>query len=324
MSNAWRYLWMGIAAAFAVPSVGIPLVGAQPAGASKPSVVATIRPIHSLVAAVMQGTGEPRLLVEGIASPHTYVLKPSDAKALANADVVFRVSEGLEPFTAKLVQSLPKTVRVVTLEATPGLTLYALRTGATFETHDHGAKGHKHGHKHEAGGTDGHIWLDPANAKLLAAAIAQTLAQAAPQHADRYRANADALVARIDALTTELDAAVRPLAGRSYVVFHDAYQYFERRFGLTPAGSVTVSPEVPPSARRITALRRKITELRAVCIFAEPQFAPKVIDPIVEGSSIRRGTLDPLGAAIPAGPEQYPALLRALANDLRSCLTNPS
>jgi zinc transport system substrate-binding protein len=276
----------------------------------------------------MEGTGKPKLLVDGVASPHTFVLKPSDAKALSAAQVVFRVSEGLEPFTAKLAQTLPKSVRIVTLAETRGLTLHPLRTGESFETHDHGKGhgGHKHNHgaKSDAGGIDGHIWLDPTNAKALVAAITERLAEIAPQNAQRYRANATSVTDKIDALASEVEVSLRPLSGRSYIVFHDAYQYFERRFGLSPAGSVTVSPDVPASAKRISELRRKIRDHKAVCVFAEPQFSPKVIDPIVEGLGVRRGSLDPLGAAIPAGPNHYPALLRAVASDLKSCLANPS
>ena len=295
-------------------------------------VVATIRPIHSIAAAVLDGIAEPRLLVAGTASPHTFTLKPSDVKALGEADVLFRVSETLEPFTVKLAQALPKRVRLVTLEKASGLTLLPLRTGATFEAHDHaaakGGHGHGHAHGHKSGsspaGIDGHLWLDPANAKILAAHIASELALIAPHHGDRLKANAAAVSVRLDALAAEIETTLKPLAGRSYVVFHDAYQYFERRYGLTPAGSVTISPDVAPSAKRVSELRRKIVALKAACIFAEPQFEPRLIVPIIEGTAVRRGTLDPLGAAIPAGPGQYPALLRALADNLKSCLTDPA
>lgn len=327
MSKAWRKNLLAAACVFASAA------GTAPAAGQDLRVVTTVRPIHSLAASVMQGVAEPRLLVEGTASPHTFVMKPSDAKALANATLLVRVSEGLEPFTQKLIPSLPKQVKVVTLESVPGLKLHPIRTGATFEAHDeaaHGHKGHGHGHKHTAPKrgagtvTDGHIWLDPENAKLIARHLAEVLASAAPAHADRFRANAEALTTRLDGLSKELAETVKPIAGRSYIVFHDAYQYFERRYGLEPAGSVTISPDVPASAKRVAALRRKVTDLKVVCVFAEPQFSPKLIDPIIESTPARRGTLDPLGAAIPAGPEQYFTLLRSLAGDLRSCLANPA
>ncbi len=332
MLTAWR-VTAGLTLLVAGLLVASGAATAQPATKRKSgdlNVVATIRPLHALTAAVMDGIGTPRLLVDGAASPHTFALKPSDAKALAAADVLLRISPGLEPFTIKLLQSLPKTVRVVTLQDAPGLTLHKLRTGDTFEAHDHaghkghGHKGHAHKDDHGKEDYDGHIWLDPDNARVMARFIAETLAKAAPEHAARLRANADALSARLDALAKELGETVKPATGKSYIVFHDAYQYFERRYGLAPAGSVTISPDVPASARRISALRKKVADLKAACIFAEPQFAPRLIDPIIEGTKVRRGVLDPLGAAVPAGPEQYFALMRALAGDLRSCLTDPT
>ena len=226
-------------------------------------------------------------------------------------------------------------MRVVTLENTPGLTLHPLRAGATFEADNDepapakgapkGAQGHQH-HRPLPSATqamDGHIWLDPANARVLAAAIADVLAEAAPEHAAVFRANALDLDRRLDQLDGELATALQPLKGRPYIVFHDAYQYLERRYGLAPAGSVTLSPDVPPSAQRLTELRRKIATLKAACVFAEPQFTPRIVDTIVEGTAVRRGTLDPLGAAIPAGPEQYFALLRGLGSDLKACLGTP-
>jgi zinc transport system substrate-binding protein len=295
--------------------------------AARLEVVATIKPIHSLAAAVMAGVGEPRLLIEGAGSPHTFALKPSDARALNGADVVVRVSDALEPFMVKVIGALPRTVRVVTLMDVPDLTMHAMRTGGTFEEHaddkraghGHGKSGHQHGHEGHAG-HDGHIWLDPANARLIAAHMAAVLATEAPEHADRFKANAAALSARLDALSVELERELKPLAGKGYVVFHDAYQYLERRYGLAPIGSVTVSPDMAPSAKRLTELRRKISRLKATCVFAEPQFEPKLVATVVEGTGARKGTLDPLGAAIPAGPELYFAVMRGLAANLKACL----
>jgi zinc transport system substrate-binding protein len=325
MARRWRVgAW---ALALAVVAAG----HADDAVAKAPDVVVTIKPVHSIVASVMDGVGTPRLLIDGAASPHTFTLKPSDAKALNAAAVVFRVSEGLEPFTGRLARSLPKSVRLVTLEDTAGLTLWNLRSGGTFEGHSHGAKdahGHSHGHSHgeDKGKSerDGHIWLDPDNATRLSVHIAEILAGIDPPNGDRYRGNAATFAARINDLMPELDRTLRPLAGQPYLVFHDAYQYLERRFGLAPVGSVTVSPDVPPSAKRLSALRKKIAGLRATCVFAEPQFEPRIIETIVEGSATRRGVLDPLGSGIPAGPGHYAATLRGLAAGLAECLAKPS
>ena len=289
------------------------------------NVITTIKPIHSIAAAVMAGVAEPKLLIDGVASPHTFTLKPSDAKALAAARVVFRVSDGREPFMVKVTRALPKTVEVVTLEKAPGLTLLKMRTGGTFEADDHGhGKGgkHKHGHSHahDKNAIDGHLYLDPANASAIATHMAEVLSKAHPAGAERFKANAEAFGREMTALTGELEARTKPLSGRAFIVFHDAYQFFERRFGLEATGSVTVSPEVAPSARRLSALRRKINELKAVCVFSEPQFEPRLVATITEKTEAKRAVLDPLGVSIPAGPAHYATLLRNLAAELEACL----
>ncbi|MFM9851048.1 MAG: zinc ABC transporter substrate-binding protein [Hyphomicrobiaceae bacterium] len=305
---------------------------------AEPKVVATIKPIHALVAGVMAGVGEPKLLIDGAGSPHTFTLKPSDARALNQSDMVFRVSDILEPFMIKVLTALPKSVRVITLEDAPGLTLHKMRSGATFEqhTHDHGPKGrhvkkadahdhHDHGKPGKsAQSNDGHIWLDPANAKVITQYIASVLATEAPEHAARFKENADAVSRSLDQLDVELRQTLKPIAGRPYIVFHDAYHYLEGRYGLTAAGAVTVSPEIAPSAKRLSELRKKISTLKAVCVFAEPQFEPKLVRTITEGTSARTGTLDYLGASLKPGPDLYFNVLRSLAADLKACLSNPS
>lgn len=290
-------------------------------------VVVTSKPVHALVAQVMQGVGEPALLVDGTASPHTFAMRPSDAQKVYRANVFFRVSEGLEPFTARLIKSLPKSVDVVTLAQAPGVKLLQRRSGGPFETdaHGHGAGKKAHAHKDHAKGAgedyDAHIWLDPDNAKAIVAAVAAALARRAPEHATRLEANATALTRRIDTLAASIAADLAPVSGRPFVVLHDAYQYFERRFGLTAIGSIAVSPDEQPSAKRITDLRRKVTALPAVCVFAEPHHQPRVVTSVTEGTRARTAVLDPEGTAIPAGPELYFELMRRLADAMRTCLS---
>jgi len=287
--------------------------------AAELKVIVTIKPLHALVSQVMAGAGTPELLVKGTASPHTYALKPSDASSLGQADVFFRMSETMEPFTAKIAKALPKSVQVVTLQSTRGLKLYPRRTSATFEGEDdHAHAGHNHSHDHDT--MDGHAWLDPVNAKVLADRIAQALAARDPAKAAHFKANAVALKSKLDGLSAELSRDLAPAAGKPYIVFHDALQYFERRFGLTAAGSIAMSPEVAPSAKRLSALRKKIGSLRAVCIFAEPQFDTRLIENVAEGTNARIGTIDPEGARIEPGPDLYFELLRNLARDLKGCL----
>lgn len=281
-------------------------------------LVATIKPIHSLLTRVTQGVAQPLLLVEGAASPHSFALRPSQVRAVNDADVLVRVSERLEPFTGKLIRSLPSSVRVVTLIDAPGLTLRHQRQGGNFEPHaDHA---HAAEHAHDAAETDQHIWLDPLNAKVIASYLAEVLAARFPAHADRLRANAAGLQVEIDALTAELAAETAPLRKRPFVVFHDAYQYFDARFGLDAVGSITVSPDVQPSARRLNELRAGMRAQHVVCVFAEPYFQAQLVEAIVEGTGARRGVLDPEGSSISPGPQLYFTLMRNLAGNLKACL----
>ena len=277
-------------------------LGAEDVRAGAPEVVVSVKPIHSIVAAVMTGVAAPWLVVGGSASPHDYALRPSDAMALSRADLVFWVGKDFELFLAKPIAALAGEARVVTLMDIDGLTRLALGAGGAF---------------------DPHIWLDPANARVIAVATADALSTADPDNRARYGANAGALAARLDALDGELRAALAPLSDLPYVVFHDAYGYFERRYALAMAGAITVNPQHKPGAKRLRELRDRIRALGARCLFREPQFAPALIDTLVEGSGARTGVLDPLGAALAPGPEAYFALMRGLAASLRACLAAP-
>ncbi len=290
-----------------------------------PSVVASIKPVHSLVAAVMEGVGEPTLLVRGSASPHNYALKPSDAGALESADIVFWSGHGMELFLAEALDTLSGNAEIVELAETPGITLLPMREGGAFEPHEHHDghdhdHDHDHGHEHEHGEGDMHFWLDPENAKLMVTHIAAALSAADPENAQAYTANAEAEIAELDDLEAELAATLAPVKDQPFVVFHDAYQYFEQRFGLTLAGSVTVSPETAPGAARIDELKARVAELGATCVFAEPNFEPAIISAITEGTTAKSGILDPEGSALSEGPDLYPNLLRGLATSLVDCL----
>ena len=313
------------------------LLASTSAAAAELKVTATIKPVHALVAQVMEGVGTPTLLVQGAASPHTYALKPSDARALHHADVFFRVSETVEPFTRKIVAALPETVRTVTLAEAPGIELLDVRTGDTFETHehahkdeanhDHGDHDHDHGHDdhdHAQGIRDGHVWLDPENARKMVAEIARVLSEVSPADAETFKANAARADAELVALEAEIARDLAPVKDKPFVVFHDAFQYFEHRFGLDAVGSITISPDAQPSAKRLTEIRRKLETLSASCVFSEPQFQARLVDAVTEGTRARAGTLDPEGARVEPGPDAYATLLRNLAGGLRTCLTQGS
>lgn len=288
-----------------------------------PDVVASTKPLHSLVSAVMGDVATPGLIVKGSASPHNYSLRPSDAAALESADIVFWTGHGMELFLADALDTLSTNARVVELAEAPGIALLPVREGGAFEAHSHGDDhdhdhDHDHGHDHDEG--DMHFWLDPENAKLMVTEIAAVLGAADPDNAATYQANAEAELVRLDALTEELGETLAAVEGKPFIVFHDAYQYFETRFGLEVAGTVTVSPEAMPGAARIDELRAKVAELGATCVFAEPNFEPAIVRTIVEGTEAKAGVLDPEGAALTEGPDLYPELLRGLANGLVDCL----
>ena len=305
-------------------------LAATAAQAEVPKVVVSIKPIHSLVASVMRGVGEPTLLVRGGASPHSYTLKPSDAKELSAADLVVWVGPDLEGFLEKPLQAnAPKATRL-TLMDQKGMTLLQAREGGAWEPHDHGHEGHGHkDHDHEGHDADhdadhdelnSHIWLDPANARVIVTATAEALAAKDPADAETYRTNADRTLQALDALDAELKATLAPLKEKPFVVFHDAYQYFEARYDLSAVGSITVSPDRRPSAKRLSAIRTKIAGLNAACVFAEPQFEPTLVRTVVEGTKAKTGVLDPEGADLPEGEALYPTLMRNIATSLRGCL----
>ncbi|MEO1708864.1 MAG: zinc ABC transporter substrate-binding protein [Pseudomonadota bacterium] len=318
-------------------SLSVLAASATTAARADVDVVVSIKPIHSLVAGVMKGVGTPTLIVDGAASPHSYALKPSQATALQNADVVFWMGHNLETFLEKSLEGLASKARVIELIDAKSLTKLEMREGSSFEAHahhegddhddhDHGAEEAKHagheGHGHDE--TDVHVWLDPLNAVALVGEIEAALSKADAPNAATYKKNADALVAQLKSLVTEVSKTLKPVQGKGYIVFHDAYQYFEKRFGVTATGSVTVSPEVMPSAKRIKELRAKVKRLDVACVFSEPQFEPKLMKTVAEGTSAKTAVLDLLGASIDNGPDLYFTLIRNMANSLRTCLSKAS
>ncbi len=303
-------------------------LGPPAATAAELEVVVTIKPVHALVSQVMSGIGEPVLLVTGSQSPHSFALRPSQAAALATADVVFRVSEQVEPFTRKALAGLPSTTAVVTLAEAPGVELLAQRRGDTFEAHEHGSEpGPAHdrhddgsGHVGDGSRADGHVWLDPRNAKAMVEAIAAALVKARPEEAVTIGRNAAAARVRLDALEAAITAELAPVKDKPFAVLHDAYQYFERRFGLHAVAAITVSPDVPPSARRLSAIRARLGGLGAACVFSEPMTSAAVVAAVVEGTTARSGQLDPEGLTLAPGADAYDSLMRGLAKGMRDCL----
>ena len=327
----------------------------------KDSVITSIKPVHSLVSAVMAGVGEPYLMIKGATSPHTFSLRPSDAVRLKNARIVFLVDESLEVSLAKPVNTLAANARVVMLSDAEGLVFKRLREGGAFEAHDHEHSeddhhedehrdehseddrdtAHGHEHTNDVGNTAGHnamhekdahlseesydmhLWLDPVNAAAMARSIALVLAEVDPAHAEIYAANTQVLLHKLEELGATIDADLLPVRQKPFVVLHDAYQYFEDRFGLSTAGSIIVGSEHSPSARRIRELRNRVRKLGAICVFSEPQFDTRLVDVITENTQARIGVLDPLGVAVEEGPDAYFTILHDIAASFQNCLTPP-
>jgi len=285
-------------------------------------VVASIKPVHSLVAAVMQGVGTPDLIVEGAGSPHTYALKPSQAKQLQHADLVFWMSHDLEAFLEKSIDGIATKAVSIPLMESHGLATLNFREGGAFDDHAHDDHDDHDGHDdHGHEGVDPHVWLDPENAKTMVHEIEEALAKADPANAATYESNAEAVMAQLDSLVAEIDGELARVKGRGYIVFHDAYQYFENRFGVSAIGSITVSPEVLPGAERVSDLQEKVRSLDATCVFSEPQFEPRLVATITENTNAGTGVLDPLGASIDNGPNLYFTLIRNMARSLKDCLS---
>ncbi|MDP6516779.1 MAG: zinc ABC transporter substrate-binding protein [Alphaproteobacteria bacterium] len=312
--SRWTLIWARIFVALVAASMVSPPLRAD----DGLRVVASVAPVHSLVAGVMAGVGEPVLILRGYGSPHGYQMRPSEARALAAASVVFWIGESLETFLVKPLGTLAGDATVISLIETEGLALLPARAGGVWDDrHDHEGAGDRAA---DLARTDPHVWLAPANARRMVAAIARALSAADPDRTAVYAANRDAWDARIADLDERLDAALAPVRAVPYVVFHDAFHYFEDRYGLRALGAVTVSPDRRPGPRRLTALRDRIQTLRARCAFTEPQFESPLIETIIEGTGAALGVVDPLGAAIAPGPNAYFEMMEANARALVTCL----
>ena len=283
----------------------------SPAWAEVPKVLVSIKPLHSLVAGIMEGIGEPGLIVSGSASPHGYSMKPSDARAAEKAQLVVWVGPAFESW---LDRSLARRKDSLAMLGLPGLIRLDNREGGIWDKHDH-----DHHANHDE--TDPHVWLDPRNAQLLVGAVAERLGSLDPANAPRYAANAEALKQRLNRMDAEIAARLAPLAKRPYAVFHDAHQYFEARYNLSPAGAITVDPERPPGAKRMAQLRDRLKATGAACVFGEPGAPSATAAKLAEAAGARLGQLDPEGLLVPSGPDSYVQQMQGLATALAECLS---
>jgi zinc transport system substrate-binding protein len=298
---------------------------------SGPRVVASIKPLQSLAAGVMGDLGTPAAIVHDAGSPHTYVMRPSEARALAEAQLVVWVGPVYEGFLAKPIAALGDRARVLTLLDAPGIEVLPARGGGvwahengvdTTSTESGGVDVRPHAQLAEAAEADPHLFLDPHNAIAIVRDIADALAKLDPAHGAAYEKNAAATVARLQALDTELTRNLAPVRATPYVVFHDGEQYLERHYGLNGVGSVVVSPERPPGARRLAEIRERIRTLHAACVFAEPQFDSALVRTVAEGTDVRTGVLDYIGVDLKPGPDAYFDMMRGLGRSFAGCLSS--
>ncbi|MFC3700194.1 zinc ABC transporter substrate-binding protein [Reinekea marina] len=299
-----------------------------------PNVVTDIAPVHSLVTQVMEGVAKPTLLVKPEYTPHEYTMRPSEARALSKADAVFWIGEDLTPWLEKSLDTLtPSAVKVSLLEV-EGTTLHAFREGATFEAHahdDHEEHEHEEHHddehehhddhkEHHHEGNDPHAWLDPVNAQVWVREIALTLATIDPVNASTYQANADKTVVNLQNLITRNQAIVGESDLSNFIVFHDAYQYFEKRFDVSAAGAISISDASDPSPARVSEIRDTVAKLGVSCIFTEPQFNANLVKSVFNGTDVvTMGVMDPLGANLKPGKNQYAELINNLMTSLQQC-----
>ena len=322
-------------------------------------VVTSIKPIHSLASYLMDGIGKPELIVDGYASPHGFSMKPSHAKMLQNADLIFWVGEDLENFLEKPLKSIAKKAEKIELIEIKGLNVLKFRERNIFDEHDHGHDDHDkkeddhddhdhddhgkkeddhddhdhndHGKKeehddhddhdghegHAHGEFDPHIWLDTMNAKAMLNEMAEHLIENDPKNEAKYKSNLDKALKDIDKLTievmTELNNSV------SSIVFHDAYQYFEKRFNVNVLGAFTVNTDVMPGAEQLAEIREIIEHDKVACVFSEPQFNPDIINAVAKDMKIKTGVLDPLGATLDSGKDLYFKLIRNMSASFKGC-----
>lgn len=297
------------------------LLMAGPLSSASAAVVTSIRPLGFIASAIADGVTPTEVLLPDGASPHDFALRPSDIQRLRSADLVLWVGPDMEAFLNKALVPISATRKLAVSELPAVKPL--LMKGEEDDDHDHAGEAHNHAdddHGHHHGEYNMHVWLSPEIAKVTAIAIHDRLLELMPQNKDKLDAN----LRQFENLLTQTDKNVgnmlTPVQGKGYFVFHDAYGYFEKHYGLSPLGHFTVNPEIQPGAQRLHQIRTQLVEQKAVCVFAEPQFRPAVINAVAKGTKVRSGTLDPLGTGIALGKDSYGKFLAQLSNQYVSCL----
>lgn len=289
------------------------------AHADVPNVVADIAPLHSLVSQVMDGVGEPKLLMQPGVSPHDYSLRPSEAGYLDSADLVFWIGHDLTPWLEHPLETLAASADRFEMLEVDGTIELLMRQSAVFEDEDHGQEAHDHDHAHDHEGIDPHAWLNPNNAVIWLDFIATTLGQHDPENAGIYTTNAKAAKQNLQQVQTEIAAQLADFPANRILFFHDAYQHFERQFGLSAVGAISAGEAIAPGPARLSSLRDAVARSELKCAFSEAQFDPALIETLAAGKDVRFARLDPLGAGLEPGLTLYENLLRSFATEIAAC-----
>ena len=281
--------------------------------ADVPNVSVDIAPLHSLVASVMNGVGVPNLIIPSGSSPHDHQLRPSEAKAMQDANIVFWMGEELTPWMENAVKTLSSNASITTLLEDDKTSLLEFREGALFEAHDHGDEEHGHGSH------DPHAWLSPNNAKAWLDVIAAQLSSYDPENAGVYFTNAASTKSGIEMIIAEINLTLDPIRGGKFIVFHDAYQYFENDFDFRASGAISIGDASDPSPARIAKIQKRIRDEEINCVLAEPQFKANLVQTVMEGSQANTNVIDPLGVGLKPGVSLYNKLIKNMAQSLIDC-----
>ena len=299
---------------FSISAVAV-LLGSS-AIAEVPNVSVDIAPLHSLVASVMNGVGVPNLIIPSSSSPHDHQLRPSEAKAMQDANMVFWMGEELTPWMENAVKTLSSNASVTTLLKNDATSLLEFREGALFEAHEHDDDEHdEHGH----GSHDPHAWLSPINAKAWLDVIAAQLSSYDPENAGTYFTNAASTKSEIEMMIAEINLTLDPIRGGKFIVFHDAYQYFENDFDFRASGAISIGDASDPSPARIAKIQKRIRDEEINCVLAEPQFKANLVQTVMEGSQANTNVIDPLGVGLKPGVSLYNKLIKNMAQSLADC-----
>ncbi len=282
-------------------------VGAQ----STPNVVVSIKPIHSIVSALMEGVSRPQLLLESSDSAHTFHLKPSQLNLLSNADIVITIGDGFETGLKKTLRNIKVGSHIIVSEIN-GLHLFYFRNPDTNKMDKN--------EEHEHADNDLHLWLDIDNMQKTAQYINEQLIKIDPNNSDTYETNLVKIHSKLNKLKLELQQQIAPFRSERFAIFSDTLQYFEKSFQLQKPVIITPYHGARLSIHRTLEARKKMKGLKIKCLLYGPESTSKKVNVLSEGLPIKALRIDILGAKLNAGSDQYFNLMKGLSSQMVECL----